>query len=509
MQKILILILIIGISLLNESVSNANHLSYKRFYHSYKDSYSNTNSQHQNNRQRVLLISLNGFRHDFIQAYNLENMAKLVSEGSVALYLNPQFSTETLPNHWSMITGSNVETHGIIADNFYDPLYKEHFTKDKTELKWWNSSEPIWSTAVKQGVKTCVYDWPGSNVVFEGTKKQNSSQNVYHKKLPFHTNFKFRAKLNQGIKFLLKENYKFISIFHDQPDQIAHKYGINSPEFNVTLEQLDRDIGYMIQRLKDNQLYESKNFNLLLVSSQGMVNIKKIVFINEYLLETDAEIWSFSQSLIHLKPLIDLNTLLMKLSRIPGVSVTIKENLPDRLLYKSNRRVAEVVVSAVEGVGFMYMNSQPFKISNNGQITQFRLTYNQKKQLMMAAADRATHGYDNLYPNMRGIFIARGAMFKKNFVSNKHIENVDVYPLLCHTLNIQCEPRNASLYRVRQFFKHSHRINKNSGNKRNFYNKHISGAGAGAMGGGAPCTKSTYLIYKIIIFIISIRIIFV
>ena len=68
------------------------------------------------------------------------------------------------------------------------------------------------------------------------------------------------------------------------------------------------------------------------------------------------------------------------------------------------------------GVGFMYMNNKPFQISNNGQVSYFRLTYNQKKQLMMASADRATHGYDNLYPSMRGFFVAQGSMFKKNFI---------------------------------------------------------------------------------------------
>jgi hypothetical protein len=62
------------------------------------------------------------------------------------------------------------------------------------------------------------------------------------------------------------------------------------------------------------------------------------------------------------------------------------------------------------------MNNEPFQINNNGQVSIFRLTYHQKKQLMIAAADRATHGYDKLYPSMRGIFIAKGSMLKKNYI---------------------------------------------------------------------------------------------
>lgn len=82
---------------------------------------------------------------------------------------------------------------------------------------------------------------------------------------------------------------------------------------------------------------------------KGMVNIRKIVFINEYITEADAEIWSFSQSLIHLKPLIDTNKLLMKLSQIPGISLTLKENLPERLNYKNNNRIGSIIISAIEG----------------------------------------------------------------------------------------------------------------------------------------------------------------
>ena len=72
------------------------------------------------------------------------------------------------------------------------------------------------------------------------------------------------------------------------------------------------------------------------------------------------------------------------------------------------------------------MNNEPLQLNNNGQVSIFRLNYHQKKQLMIAAADRATHGYDKLYPSMRGIFIAKGAMFKSGYiVSSKPIQYIE------------------------------------------------------------------------------------
>ena len=32
-----------------------------------------------------------------------------------------QFQTKTFPNHWTMVTGLYEETHGIVANQFYDP----------------------------------------------------------------------------------------------------------------------------------------------------------------------------------------------------------------------------------------------------------------------------------------------------------------------------------------------------------------------------------------------------
>ena len=83
----------------------------------------------------------------------MRHFANFLKEGAAATYLNPQFSTESFPNHWSMVTGCTVENHGIIADNFYDPDLKEHFSSTKTsnqmDSKWWNFTEPIWTSAAR------------------------------------------------------------------------------------------------------------------------------------------------------------------------------------------------------------------------------------------------------------------------------------------------------------------------------------------------------------------------
>ncbi len=220
-------------------------------------SYSSGHSNH----QRLLLISLNGFRHDFIQTYNLANLNKLQKLGASSVYLNPEFPTASLPNQWSLATGVHTQTHGIIADNFYEPSFHEHFKTHKNDLKWWNSSSPIWYSAVRQNIKTGVFSWPGSDVSFENqTRLPDYKLNLLYQVSGLQN------KIDASLRLILKEDYRFISIYHEQPGQIAEKYGIDSAEFNVTLKQLDEDIGYLMDRLEENRLLNSRNFNTILVS---------------------------------------------------------------------------------------------------------------------------------------------------------------------------------------------------------------------------------------------------
>jgi ectonucleotide pyrophosphatase/phosphodiesterase family protein 7 len=114
----------------------------------------------------------------------------------------------------------------------------------------------------RQGVKTATYNWPGSEVDFH-----LNESSTFYTSMPSRNNVRFRAKVIQAIDWFVNQDYKFVSIYNEQPDQISHKYGINSPEFNVTLEELDQEFGYLIFKLKETNLYHSHNFNVIIVSS--------------------------------------------------------------------------------------------------------------------------------------------------------------------------------------------------------------------------------------------------
>jgi ectonucleotide pyrophosphatase/phosphodiesterase family protein 5 len=403
-------------------------------------------------QQRLLVLSLGGFRHDFIQAYNLHNLGKFLHKSARAPFLNPQFTTQSFPNHWSMATGAYVETHGIVANKFYDPRFKEYFAqqgKDNRDVRWWNMSglAPIWYTSAQQAIKTSVFNWPGCDAFYLANSEMytKSSYNEIG-------SMPFTAKLAEAVRMFAEEDYKFIMIYHNQPDSIAHKYGLNSAEFNVTLRQLDEAFGQLLEELKHAGLANSHNFNFILVSDHGLSEVKRNIVINDYFDESDAQIWSFNRNLIHLRPLINTDALIKKLSKIPDITINMRTNMPERLHYKNNPRIGDIILSGIEGVGFIYVNREPLQL--NGKALQKPLSYEQKKKLFVAIADKATHGYDRIYPNMKGVFVAHGPMFKRNFTSDYPLENIDLYPLMCNVMSLECDfERNGSFENIRTFFR--------------------------------------------------------
>ena len=60
----------------------------------------------------------------------------------------------------SDLSGLYVEEHGIIANRFYESDTGDIFSYG-SDTKWFNSTEPIWITAEREGKKSGAYMWVG------------------------------------------------------------------------------------------------------------------------------------------------------------------------------------------------------------------------------------------------------------------------------------------------------------------------------------------------------------
>lgn len=109
-----------------------------------------------------------------------------------------------------------------------------------------------------------------------------------------------------------------------------------------------------------------------------------------------------------------------------------KEDVPDGLHFKDNRRIGSIIVIMKEG-WFIRSTNLPPGPQPEGVI-------------------KGGHGYRNSIKDMFPFFIARGPAFKEDMLSPP-FELTDIYPLVCEILGIEASSHNGSLSRVKKLLR--------------------------------------------------------
>src|SRR5579859_4360446 len=101
-------------------------------------------------RQTVLLVSIDGFRPDYLDRGITPTLSALAA-GGVRAAMRPSFPSLTFPNHYTLVTGLYPDHHGIVDNTMVDPsLAHSHFTlydhDAATDPAWWTEGVPLWVT---------------------------------------------------------------------------------------------------------------------------------------------------------------------------------------------------------------------------------------------------------------------------------------------------------------------------------------------------------------------------
>ena len=119
-------------------------------------------------RPLTILISIDGFRPDYLGKGVTPTLSNLAAEGATAS-MRPSFPSVTFPNHYTLVTGLHPDHHGIVGNGFID-AEMGRFTMAAKETAWWDQAEPIWITAEKAGLVTATMFWPGSETAIGGVR---------------------------------------------------------------------------------------------------------------------------------------------------------------------------------------------------------------------------------------------------------------------------------------------------------------------------------------------------
>ncbi|XP_078398216.1 venom phosphodiesterase 2-like [Cetorhinus maximus] len=378
-------------------------------------------------RPPVILFSLDGFRFDYLQKWksSVPVINKLNTCGVHTPYMIPVYPTKTFPNHYTIVTGLYPESHGVVGNRMYDVDMDASFSlrnKEKFNSLWYKG-QPVWLTAMYQGLKTGTFFWPGSEVKINGTYP-----NIYKK---YDHSISFEERVFTILKWLdLPKEHRpdFYSLYLDEPDKSGHEYGPDSNKVKEALERVDMIVGMLMDGLKQRNLQQC--VNLILVSDHGMeeVNCKKVAYLNRYLDNIQNIYMHYGPAgRIRAKDVpkeyftFDSEGLVKNLTcRSPDQHFKpyLKRFLPKRFHFASSRRIEDV---------HLYMDPQwqtalkpPMKYCTGG-----------------------FHGSDNQYKSMQAIFLGHGPGFKTK-TEVQPFSNIEVYNLICDLLQITPAPNNGT-----------------------------------------------------------------
>lgn len=372
---------------------------------------------HENNgapKNTVLLISIDGFRWDYFEKAVTPNFDKFIKSGVRAQGLIPPFPSKTFPSHISMVTGRYPEGHGIVANTMFDSIFNEYYyigenSKPVLDGKWYEA-EPVWVTAEKQGKKAMTMFWPASEAEIMGVRP--TEYFVYNESIT-HS-----ERIDQIVKWLDYPDHKrgnFFSLYFSEIDSRGHQYGPNSAEVISAVEAMDATIGDLIDKLQSRKIYD--DVNIIIASDHGMADISQdsVIFLDDYINLDEVEIIDWGPACAIL-PKVNIDKIFSELVNAhPMLDVYKKGDLPSELNYNNHRRIQPIIAIAKEH----------WSISD-------RNTYNREPYIY----NGGTHGYYSSLESMRGVFIARGPGFKKNFIG-PGFANIHLYELMCHLLKIE------------------------------------------------------------------------
>lgn len=394
------------------------------------------------NQSTVILLSLDGFRWDYMSKADTPNMDFIAKSGVKAPFVKNVFPTVTMPNLYTIVTGLYPESHGIIANEMFDPEFKAIFTSDNNESRWWDGGEPIWVTNQKQGFKSGVCYWPGYDVPIRGFFPSFSTYGKGYSKpfvYPYENRMPAKERIDMVINWLTaKDPPNFVALYFLDTDTAGHKLGPDSPEVVAAIQDYDVNVtGYLLDRLREVELIDK--VNIILTSDHGMMayNTSNFIDFDGVVNVSTFDGWSGNKAFFTIEPRPGKESYVYdglkdEERKTQLFKVYKKEDVPDSLHFRHNRRIASIVGLIKEG-WYQRSSKLPAPTLPEGII-------------------KGEHGYNNSIKDMHPFFIARGPAFKENMISEP-FELTDIYPMICDILGIQPAPHNGSLSRVKQLFR--------------------------------------------------------
>jgi predicted AlkP superfamily pyrophosphatase or phosphodiesterase len=379
-------------------------------------------------RQSVVLISLDGFRWDYINRPEASNLRALAAHGVRAERLVPSFPSLTFPNHYTIATGLYPEHHGIVSNAMVDPVLGRFGIGDNPavrDARWWGG-QPIWVTAELQHERAAPISWPGAEAPIGGIRP------TWWEKFDPKLSRADRVRKVLALLALPADSApRLVTQYFAEVDHEGHFSGPDAPQTDTAIAQLDSAVGAIVDGIAKMGL--SGRVNIIVLADHGMAALSKsrLIVLDDYVsLDSLDIIEGGPVEEIAPKPGHERYVYDRLHGANPHLAVYRKGELPARFHYNDNSRIPPIIAIADEGW----------------------ITTTQSRVRANAGPMGGNHGYDNQLLSMGALFVASGPAFKSGVIVPP-FQNIHVYDLIAHLLGLRPAPNDGSLDSTRAMLK--------------------------------------------------------
>lgn len=367
----------------------------------------------QTQKPYVLLVSIDGYRHDYTQLHKPTFITEFARNAAQVTQFKPSFPTVTFPNHITLVTGLYPAHHGIVANRFYhqqlQQTYAMNIKQAVTDGRFYQGV-PLWSLAGQQGMKSATYFWPGSEAEIAGQRPDYW--------LPYNDDAPNNQRVEQVLQWLnlpQDQRPQFVTLYFSDVDTAGHIHGPDSSQTRQAVNQVDQAIGQLLAGIKALPF----SVNVIITSDHGMTNVARFprMYTDKLFDEAPAlkDKFSFNNdAAFSLVTAIgdnkqqDLDALALLANKVPGLQFYRRDDVPANLHFSDNLSIGDAVL-----------------ISNQHYITSTDAR----------AGVTGKHGYDaNVISDMNTVLYAQGPAFNQQHID--HADNIHLYPLIADILGL-------------------------------------------------------------------------
>jgi len=372
------------------------------------------NAPEHRDKPYLILISLDGFRWDYLDLYDTPALDRIAAQGVRAERMIPVFPTLTFPNHYSIATGLYPANHELIGNTFPNAEQSAWYSlRDREAVQdgSWYGGEPVWVAAEKAGMVTAAYYFVGTEADIQGVP-----MTYWHQ---FDASVPGMDRVNKTLEWLAmpeEQRPHFITLYFEDVDTATHGFGPGSDKSITAIEDVNDYLDVLLKGI--DELPIANDVYLVVVSDHGQLakRLDEDILVIDEVVDTEGlSIVDHGAAAFIYFPEDD-----------PARAANIRDAINSEWSHGTALLRAETPSEwrATEEAGFADIIVQ----ANPGY-----LVYSTEKRVERRS--RGDHGWAPDAEGMHAIFLASGPRLPTGERIGP-IDSIDVYPLLMGILGL-------------------------------------------------------------------------